>query len=159
MAPTRDELPRYARTGYWYAGCRPDELPWAVRRLVLARDDFACVCCNRSVLGRPYRIHVRRPGRVDGDASPENLITVLGECGERLLSGSDPADAARGYRVFPWGDPALVPVVYVTPAGEASAWLLPDGGRLPEPPSGVPRDVFVTGRAAWRDAQKAPNWV
>lgn len=138
MTPTHDELPGYDRTGYWFAGCRPDELPWAIRRLVLARDDFGCVCCGRSVLGQPYSIHVRRPLGTGRDRSPENLITVLGACGERLLLGGDPADEMKGYNVRPWQDPALVPVTYATPAGHACLWLLPDGGRAPRPQAQPP---------------------
>lgn len=150
MTPAHDELPRYARTGYLFAGCRPGELPWAVRRLVLARDDFSCVCCNRCVLGQPYRIHMRKPGSPEADASPENLITVLAECGERMLSAGDPADEARGYIVRPWDDPARVPVAYATPAGQARAWLLSDGRRSPEPP--LSAEVQLPRQAGEREA-------
>lgn len=145
MTPTHGELPGYARTGYWYAGCRPDELPWATRRLVLWRDDFACVCCNRSVFGQPYAIHVRGPRDRGRDRSPENLITVLGECGERMSLGNEPVDVARGYNVHPSQDPALVPVAYATEAGHASWWLVADGGRSRECPAGA-----LTAAAAGR---------
>lgn len=145
MTPTHHELAAYDRTGYWYAGCRPDELPWAIRRLVLARDDFACVCCNRSVLGQPYSIDVRESRTLGRDRSPENLITVLRECGERIALGLDPADEAKGYKVSPWDDPALVPVVYVTSTGQANWWLLPDGGRSPGAPARRPT-TSVAGR-------------
>jgi Arc/MetJ-type ribon-helix-helix transcriptional regulator len=108
-------------------------LPWAVRQLVLARDHWACLCCDQSVLGRRYAIHLRKPWHLGGDASPENLITVLAECGERISADCDPADEARGYIVGSCDEPALVPVMYSTPAGLTRAWLLPDGGRTFEP--------------------------
>ncbi len=124
MTTAQHELPGYDR---------PGELPWATRRLVLARDGYVCVCCDRPVLGRPYAIHLRKPRHRGGDFSPENLITVLAECGERISVQRDPADEARGYSVPPGDDPAFVPVAYRNPAGHAVAWLLPDGGRSFEP--------------------------
>ncbi len=110
------------------------EVPWPVRRLVLARDDWACLCCARSVLGQPYAIHLRKPWHLGGDTSPENLITVRAECGDRIRDRCDPTDEARGYTVRLYDEPALVPVVYSTPAGQTRVWLLPDGGRAFEPP-------------------------
>ncbi len=127
MTTSREELPAYDRAG---------ELPWAVRRLVLARDGFACVCCSRSVLGRPYAIQLRKPSDRGGSASPENLITVLAECGERISFRRDRTDEARGYSLRRWEEPALVPVAYASPAGPAVAWLLPDGDRSAEAPCG-----------------------
>lgn len=128
MTTSQEELPGYDRAG---------ELPWAVRRLVLARDGFACVCCSRSVLGRPYAIHLRKPSATGGNPSPENLITVLAECGERISLRRDRTDEASGYRLRSWEEPALVPVAYASPAGRAVAWLLPDGDRSAGPPAGA----------------------
>ena len=110
------------------------ELPWPVRQLVLARDNWACLCCGKSILGRPYAIHLRKPWHLGGDTSPENLITVLAECGERITLTYDPADQARGYGVGSSDDPASVPVACFTAAGSAKVWLLRDGGRAFEPP-------------------------
>jgi hypothetical protein len=118
-------------------GRRDDaELPWPVRQLVLARDNWACLCCGKSILGRPYAIHLRKPGHLGGDMSPENLITVLAECGERITLRYDPADQAAGFGVGSTQDPGSVPVAYSTAAGSAKVWLLRDGGRAFEPPRG-----------------------
>lgn len=122
------------------------ELPWPVRQLVLARDNWACLCCDKSVLGRPYAIHLRKPWHLGGDTSPENLITVLAECGRRIRARRDPADRARGYRVGWCDDPALVPVVYSTSAGRTRVWLLPDGSRTFLPPGSK---TLGARRAGW----------
>lgn len=105
------------------------DLTWRMRRLVLARDGYGCICCDRSVLSRPYAIHMRKPRYLGGVVSPENLITVLQECGDRISLQCDPADEARGYVLSAWDEPAIVPVAYTTPAGQARAWLSPDGRR------------------------------
>jgi hypothetical protein len=130
MTMTRGELLRDALPGHGDDA----EVPWPVRRLVLARDDWACLCCARSVLGQPYALHLRKPWQLGGDTSPENLITVLAECGDRIRGRYDLADEASGYQVRPVEEPALVPVLYSTPAGRKRFWLLPDGGRAFEPP-------------------------
>ena len=110
------------------------QLPWPVRQLVLARDNWACLCCGKTILGRPYAIQLRKPWHLGGDISPENLITVQAECGDRITLGCDPADQTRGYEIGPFDDPASVPVAYSTAAGSAKVWLLPDGGRAFERP-------------------------
>jgi hypothetical protein len=129
MTMTQAELLRDAPGGH----ADDAEVPWPVRRLVLARDNWACLCCARSVLGQPYAIHLRKPWHLGGDTSPENLITVRAECGERMRARCDPVDEARGYQLRPWDNPAVLPVLYATPAGPAKVWLLPDGGRAFEP--------------------------
>jgi hypothetical protein len=108
-------------------------LPWPVRQLVLARDNWACLCCGKSILGRPYAVQLRKPWHLGGDTSPENLITVLAECGDRIMFQCDPADRARGYGIGSSDEPASVPVAYTTAAGLTRVWLLPDGGRTFEP--------------------------
>jgi hypothetical protein len=116
-------------------GRRDDaQLPWPIRQLVLARDNWACLCCGKTILGRPYAIQLRKPWHLGGDMSPENLITVQAECGDRITLGYDPADHARGYEVGPADDPASVPVACSTMAGSAQVWLLRDGGRAFERP-------------------------
>jgi hypothetical protein len=110
------------------------QLPWPVRQLVLARDNWACLCCGKTILGRPYAIQLRKPCHLGGDISPENLITVQARCGDRITLGCDPADQTRGYEVGPSDDPASVPVAYSTAAGSAKVWLLRDGGRAFERP-------------------------
>lgn len=133
MTTTQAELPRDAPAGHGDDA----EVPWPVRRMVLARDNWACLCCARSVLGRPYAIHLRKPWRLGGDTSPENLITVLAECGDRIGARCDPVDEAKGYQVGSCDEPARVPVLYATPAGHKKVWLLPDGGQGFEPPAPV----------------------
>jgi len=141
MSIAQDELLGYDRPAHRAAERSCDDvLTWPMRRLVLARDDYGCVCCNRSVLSRPYGIQLRKPRNMGGVISPENLITVLAECGERISFRRNPADEDRGYVVRPWDEPSLVPVAYTTPAGQAKWWLLPDGRRSFEPPAGARGD-------------------
>jgi hypothetical protein len=110
------------------------QLPWPVRQLVLARDNWACLCCGKTILGRAYAIQLRKPWHLGGDISPQNLITVRAECGDRITLGCDPADQTRGYEVGPADDPASVPVTCSTMPRPAKVWLLPDGGRAFERP-------------------------
>jgi len=149
MTMTQAELLADVRTG------RRDGalLPWPVRQLVLARDNWACLCCDKPVLGRPYAIFMRKAPHFGGDMSPENLITVLAECGERIRTRCDPVDEAKGYIVGWCDEPALVPVVYSTPAGQTRAWLLADGGRAFEAPGSTTlRAGLATGLAYRADS-------
>ena len=65
-----------------------------VRRLVLERDGYLCICCGSSIFGKPSAIHLRKPEHFGGSATPENLITVLHACGERISFRRDPLDEA-----------------------------------------------------------------
>jgi len=102
-------------------------VPATVRNLVLARDCHACVCCGKSVTGEASVLHFRKPERHGGPATPENLITVLPACAERIGSGRDPQDETRGYRLSPWVDPESVPVVLALAGPPATVWLTRDG--------------------------------
>jgi len=109
-----------------------------VRRLVLERDGYLCVCCGRSVIGQPYSLQARKRRSQGGDNSPSNLITVLHACGERINSLLDPLDEARGYRLRSWDDPELVPVSLALSTGSGlMVWLSPDGLLSSEPPPGA----------------------
>lgn len=102
-------------------------VPAAVRNLVLARDCYVCVCCGKSVTGEMSVIHFRKPERDGGQATPENLITVLPACGERISYGGDPQDETWGYRLQPWDDPEFVPIVLALAGPRPTVWLTPDG--------------------------------
>lgn len=113
----------------------------AAAALVLARDGYSCTCCGASVVGRPHS--VRRRSR-DGGDTPTNLLTFLGDGSrpgdpadhsERVDSGRDPMDAARGYRLRVGQDPALVPVMVSSQAGGLTLWLTVEGSYRTEPPS------------------------
>lgn len=113
-----------------------------VRATVLARDGHACVCCGVSIIGRHYSLGHRRRASQGGRAVPSNLLTFLGLGGElchgRIDLYRDPADAAKGYRVESWQDPALVPVMFFSPHGSGfTAWLADSGELLFDPPEGV----------------------
>jgi hypothetical protein len=113
-----------------------------VRRLVLERDGYACVCCGMSVIGRPYSLQHRKRRSQGGDNSLPNLITVLGTgttgCHERIDSRRDPEDEARGYTVRSWDDPALISVMVFSEHGSGvTAWLTQDGGYSYEAPEGA----------------------
>ena len=113
-----------------------------VRALTLARDGYACVCCGVSVIGRRYSLGHRRRASQGGKPVPANLITLLGwggeECHGRIDLYRDPDDAAKGYRVESWQDPALIPVMVFSPGGSGMT-LFPtaDGRWSPEPPEGA----------------------
>lgn len=102
-------------------------IPAAVRNLVLARDCYVCVCCGKSVTGELSTIHFRKPERDGGPATPENLITVLPACGERISYGCDPQDEAWGYRLQSWDDPEFVPIVLALAGPRPTVWLTRDG--------------------------------
>jgi 5-methylcytosine-specific restriction endonuclease McrA len=108
-----------------------------VRAAVYTRDGFACVCCGTSIAGRPHSVgHRKRRSQGGGNEMP-NLLTFLGlgrDAGDpddhhaRIDSRKDPHDAAKGYTVQSWQDPAGIPVMYSGEDGGFTAWLLPGGG-------------------------------
>lgn len=105
----------------------------AIRRLVLLRDGYACVCCGNSIISQPYTILRRLRSPVGGSNGLENLITALGSghegCGGRISAYRDAADAAKGYRLRPGQDQAEIPVAYAMPGGLEWFILNPDGSR------------------------------
>lgn len=107
------------------------------RKLVLARDRYACVCCGQSILGQRYSLGHRKRASQGGKAVPSNLLTFLGWGGEqhhgRIDNREDPRDEARGLTVRSHKDPALVPVTLVS---GARVWLTDDGGYSDYPPDG-----------------------
>ena len=114
----------------------------AVRKLVLERDGYACVCCGRSVIGQPYSLQHRKRRSQGGDNSASNLVTVLGTgttaCHERIDSRRDPADEAKGYTCRSWQEPAEIPVMVFSPGGSGmTVWLSADGRYLTEAPEAV----------------------
>jgi hypothetical protein len=104
-----------------------DEVPRWVRRLVLERDGYCCVCCGRSILGQRYSLGHRLRASQGGERVPSNLITLLGRGGEqcygRIDLCKDPRDAVNGYRVELQQDPALIPVLVFGQHGPARVWL------------------------------------
>jgi hypothetical protein len=100
-----------------------DGIPQRVRKLVLDRDGYCCVCCGRSIFGQRYSLGHRVRAGQGGKASPENLITVLGWGGEghhgRIDLFKDPEDGRKGYRLPSTADPAQVPVLIVSGEGDA----------------------------------------
>ena len=112
-----------------------------VRRLVLERDGYACVCCGTSVIGRRYSLGHRLRASQGGKAVPSNLLTFLGLGGElchgRIDARRDPADEDKGFTVRSFQDPALVPVMFFEPDGSgALVYLLDDGTVSATPPVG-----------------------
>lgn len=100
----------------------------AVRKLVLERDGFSCVCCGTSVIGRRYSL-LRRASQ--GPDTPENLITVLGwgtqDCCGRICLFSTRADMAKGYRLSAREDPVNEPMVIFSDDGGTRVWLTASG--------------------------------
>jgi hypothetical protein len=113
-----------------------------VRRMVLERDGYACVCCGRSVIGQVYSLQHRKRRSQGGKNDCTNLIAVLGDgttgCHARIDSRCDPHDEAKGYTVRSWDDPALIPVMVFSPGGSGTtAWLTLDGKYVFEAPAGA----------------------
>jgi hypothetical protein len=113
-----------------------------VRRLVLERDGYACVCCGQSIIGQRYSLGHRLRASQGGKAVPSNLLTFLGWGGEachgRIDSRRDPEDEAKGYTVRSWQDPALVPVMLFSEHGSGvSVWLTDAGTYVFEAPVGA----------------------
>jgi len=104
------------------------------RMIVVERDGYKCVCCDASVIGRPYSLGYRLQAAYGGRPVPSNLLTLLDRCRKRIDSAVDPQDEANGYRLGPGQDPALIPVMY---AGGFRAWLTDDGALLYEAPTGA----------------------
>jgi hypothetical protein len=112
-----------------------------VRKLVLERDGYACVCCGVSVIGRRYSLGHRLRASQGGKAVPSNLLTFLGwggqECHGRIDNRENPEDEARGYTIRMGGNPLLVPVMFFEPSGSgALVYLLDDGTVSAMPPLG-----------------------
>jgi hypothetical protein len=123
-AQLRAAYPRYAQ---WH-DTEPDE---ATRQLVLARDNYACVCCGKSIIGQPYNIHHVKLRSQGGTHTAKNLITLLGTgtmaCHGRIHSHIDPRDKYRGYIAESWEDPAAKEMWLVTGFGSRWVLRLPDG--------------------------------
>jgi hypothetical protein len=118
-----------------------------VRKLVLERDDYCCVCCGKSVIGQVYSLQ-HRDARGSGGTSdpmansPVNLVTMLGDgltgCHGRVELREDPADGRKGYRLDAGQDPALTPVWRVNEFGVGRwAWPAHDGTWIYEAPAGA----------------------
>ena len=112
-----------------------------VRRLVLERDRYACVCCGRSILGQRYSLGHRLRASQGGKPVPSNLLVFLGWGGEghhgRIDRRDDPADEEKGFTVRSGDDPALVSVMIFSEYGSgAQVWLNDAGTYQDYPPDG-----------------------
>jgi hypothetical protein len=117
-----------------------DLVPVKVRRSVLERDGYCCVCCGKSIIGQRYSLAHRVRASQGGKRVPSNLITLLGWGGElchgRVDLYKDQADEAKGYRLRSGTDPLLVPVMLFSEHGSGvTVWLSDDGRYLTEPPA------------------------
>ena len=112
-----------------------------VRGLVLARDNFQCVACGKSVGGACtwWSLQHRKARGQGGDNSPQNLIAMCGSATSdgchRRAEDRDREFNARGYWLQSWEDPALIPVMLFSEHGSGiTAWLTEDGQYSFEPP-------------------------
>jgi hypothetical protein len=112
------------------------DIPPGVRKRVLERDGYSCVCCGTSIIGHPFTLGLRLS---DGGAVPENLVTLLRSCYRRVHLYKDPADGigVKGYRLPSGADPAAEPVLIVSAEGAAYVWLASDGKYAFKAPSEV----------------------
>lgn len=124
------------------------------RKLVLERDNYCCVACGKSIIGRPYSLQHRRAKKRGGSRlpwidQPQNLVIACGtattpDC-HLLRMESRPGDAKdRGYVISEWPqiDPRFIPVTVVTEFGASRVWLTPDGGLSNGPPADMPFDLL-----------------
>jgi hypothetical protein len=119
----------------------------AVRALCLSRDGYACVCCGFSIIGRPHSLGHRLRAGQSGKPVPSNLLTYLGlgvnsldpdDHHARIDSRRDPSDEAKGYSLWSWQSPLLVPVTVFSPHGPGmTLWLTADGTYSTDPPEGA----------------------
>jgi len=114
-----------------------------VRALVLERDGWSCVSCDKPV-GLPgtwWSLQHRLARGVGGDNSPSNLIALCGSATSpgchRRCEDRDEEMRHRGYWLRSDDDPpALVPVMYFSPHGSGfTAWLCDDGSLIFEQPA------------------------
>ena len=110
-----------------------------VRELVNDRDGLMCVCCGKWA-GWERNLQHRVARGMGGTRnemanSPVNLLTMLPACHQRVeRRGED--DHAKGYWLWHYEDPALIPVVLFTEGGaSAPAWPTPDGKWVFERPA------------------------
>ena len=108
------------------------------RKLVLARDDYACVCCHVPIWSLPFDLQHRDARGMGGTSnplanSPINLITLLRRCHRRVESRQNPDDNTKSYWLRMGQDPALTPVTYWD---RRVAWLTTTGGLVYESPAG-----------------------
>ena len=118
---------KYPQFAHWH-DTGPDA---ATRQLVLTRDNYACVCCGKSIIGQQYSIqHVKRRSQ-GGTNTATNLITLLGTgitaCHGRIDSRVDKRDKDRGYTADSGEDPAAKEMWLVTEFGSRWVLRLPDG--------------------------------
>lgn len=116
------------------------------RTLVYERDGYACVCCGISIIGRPHSVGHRKRRSQGGTNDPSNLLTFLGfgngltreDHHWRIDRREDEHDEAKGYTVRSYDDPALIPVMVMSPGGSGVlVWATPDGRWSEVPPEGA----------------------
>lgn len=151
LPPRKAEMPRgkpLARTGGLsravpMQASKRDSIPVDVRKRVYKRDAWCCVRCGLFVMGQPHNVHHRWRRSQLGPDSPENLILLCGSgsagC-HGYVHGHVTDAGTHGWLLKSGSDPAASGVDYAREDGGYQVWyLLPDGERHSEPPSGAAR--------------------
>jgi hypothetical protein len=119
-----------------------------VRALVMAREGHACAACGISITGRPYSVQHRVARGLGGTSDPAanalpNLVllcgsaTTPGSC-HALCESRDEDMRGRGFWLWSWEDPALIPVMLASEHGSGiTVWLTAGGTYSAEPPEGL----------------------
>jgi 5-methylcytosine-specific restriction endonuclease McrA len=115
------------------------------REAVYERDEWRCVCCGQSVIGRPHSVGHRKRRSQGGGNEMSNLLTFLGygngltenDHHLRIDQRLDPHDEARGLTVRSGQNPRLIPVMRFSEDGGGTYWATDDGRWVTEAPEGA----------------------
>lgn len=105
-------------------------VPQSLRELVLERDEYKCVRCGCSIVGRQYSLQHRKARQMGGRKGAHTAANLIVLCGSATSAGgcheaveSHREDArGLGYSVPSWGDPERLPVWR-----HGFGWQLPTG--------------------------------
>ena len=114
-----------------------------VRALVWERDQGTCVACGRVITpGMWWSLQHRLARGQGGGNDPTNLVILCGSATSagchRRAEDRDREYNARGYWLHSWEDPAVTPVMIMSPGGSGvTAWATADGRWIFEAPAGT----------------------
>jgi hypothetical protein len=131
-------LTRLARTAPKRKPRKSTDLSVALKSLVRSREGNACAACGIGIIGRPRSVQHRVARGMGGTADPaaNSLPNLVLLCGSATTPGScheacerrDPDFHGRGFWLWSWENPVLVPVMLASPHGPGITVWLTDSG-------------------------------